>query len=64
MLVWIPVVGFHVPMLYVALGCGHGSGTGGVCDFAIVVFFGPQICALAVFYVIFKKTVNGAAKGL
>lgn len=56
MLVWIPVAGFHILLFYVAMGCGHGSGTGGICDFSILVAYGPQVCALALFYVILKKT--------
>lgn len=63
MLLWLPVAGFHFVMSYVALGCGHGSGTGGVCDLVILIAYGPQICALVLFYLVFRKTADYALKG-
>ncbi|MFV1922550.1 MAG: hypothetical protein ACMZ63_08105 [Methylotenera sp.] len=55
-IVWLPVILLHLLMFYFAMGCGHGSGNGGVCDFLTLIALGPQFIALVVFYLIYKKT--------
>jgi len=55
-LVWFPVIAAHVLLFYVAMGCGHGSGTGGLCDFQYIIALGTQFIALVVFCYIYKNT--------
>ena len=57
-LVWFPVLAAHVFLFYTSMGCGHGSGTGGVCYFVNLVALGPQLIALFVYYLIYKKSEN------
>jgi len=63
MLVWIPVAGSHMFLIYIVMaGGGHGSGTDSMSYLTILIAYGPQISALALFYVIFKRTADLALK--
>lgn len=53
---WIPILMSHLVLVYFAIGCGHGSGKGGVCDFMGLLMFAPQIIVLAIFAVVYRKT--------
>lgn len=61
-LVWVPVLAAHALLFYVAMGCGHGSGNGGLCNFQYLIALGPQTIALFVFYLIYKKTENAGVQ--
>ena len=51
---WLPILLWAIFMFMVLMGCGHGTGTGGVCDYIFIILLAPYIIG----YIMYARYFN------